>query len=111
MDKCPLCLSKLRLGGVRKETILDPNDSAIIIKNEYRQQYCDCKSNPDYEYNPCPNYMVVLGEKLMETERIPIVSGIKGFAEKVVLEQFSGDEAMVLATKLADKATQEGANG
>jgi hypothetical protein len=110
MDKCPLCNSRLHLGGVTKSAGFDPNDSNIIIQKESREQTCACSSSPDNEFKPCPNYGIVLDTITTET-RIPIASDVKAFAEKVVIEQYNGNEAMILATKLADKAVQGGGTG
>jgi hypothetical protein len=39
---------------------------------------------------------------------LPIKTDVKAFAEKVVVDQFAGDDAMVLASKLAEKAVATG---
>jgi hypothetical protein len=106
MQLCPLCNSRLIMVGAREDAEIDTANNQIIQKL-YRDQTCPCKSNPDNEFLPCPNHGKILDTVITET-KVPLVNNLKTVAEQVVLEQFTGDEAMVLASKLADKAVQDG---
>jgi hypothetical protein len=95
--------------GARQAAEIDTANSQVI-QRLYRDQSCPTNASPENEYQPCPNYGKVL-DTLTTVTTIPLMDNLKTVAEQVVLEQFSGDEAMVLASKLADKAVQEGTNG
>jgi hypothetical protein len=92
--------------GARQAAEIDTANNQIIQKL-YRDQTCPTESSPDNEFQPCPNYGKVL-DTLTTVTTIPLMDNLKTVAEQVVLEQFTGDEAMVLASKLADKAVQDG---
>ncbi len=131
--KCPVCTNPMRRIGVGEEYIEITTEGKALKKLPQRwvcvNQYCsnfagnsekpnrtvqlsykrgdkvviESDSRPDIDFS-APSH-VELDEAVTE---LPIKTDLNELARKIVMEQFTGKEAMQLASELADKAVQDG---
>lgn len=106
MEKCNLCNSLLRINGTSKKQFDIPDNPTISKVTLYQNQTCMNDKSVDNDFKPCPNYglqvNVIEHEEIVD--RATTDTDLKKFVEKVIVDKYTVQESMQLATRITSKA-------